>query len=74
MVNMLAYSEQKNIKVLLVVAGVKQVDIARRLRVSRSFVSEVVAGKKRTYRIRRAIARALGVTVAELWPDSREAA
>ncbi len=55
-------------------AGIKQVTIADRLKVSRSFVSEVVAGKKRTYRVRRAIARALGKTVAELWPENKKKA
>ena len=74
MVNMLANNEQKNIKALLVVAGVKQVDIARRLKTSRSFVSEVVSGKKRTLRVRRAIARSLGLKVSELWPPKKGAA
>lgn len=75
MANLLAPSAQKNVKGLLVLAGIKQIELARRLRVSRSFVSEVVAGKKRTVRIRRAIARALGVPVSVLWPSmDREAA
>lgn len=75
--NKLAPCEQKNIKGLLVMAGIKQVEIARGLKVSRSFVSDVVAGKKKTRRIQRAIARALGMSVADLFPtrkNTKEAA
>ena len=63
---------QKNIKGLLVMACIKQVDIARAQKVSRAIVSEVVSGRKKSARIRRAIARALKVRVSDLWPEKTE--
>jgi len=65
---------QKNmVKAFLVQAGIKQSDIARRLRVSPTTVCLIVSGKKKSARVRREIARQLGMKVTELWPE-REAA
>ena len=72
--NKLDSVEQKNnVKALLVRAGLKQCDIARKLRLKPSTISEVVAGKKMSARVRRAIARALGVRVSDLWPERKAA-
>lgn len=54
--------------------GIRQVDIARRLRVTRGMVSAVLNGHSMSARVRRAIARALGMRVADLWPGDRSKA
>lgn len=61
---------QKNneIKALLVRKGIRQVDIARKLNVTRGTVSAVLNGLRESNRVRRTIARALGLKVSDLWP------
>lgn len=59
----------RNIKALLIEAGIKQVDLARQLGVDPSAVSAIVSGRKRSRRIRLAIARVLQCRVQDLWPD-----
>lgn len=56
------------IKAALILAGVKQSRLADSLGVSRALVSLVVSGKKKSSRVRQAIARALGLKVEDLWP------
>ena len=58
-----------SIKARLLEAGIKQVDIARQIGVDPSAVSAIIAGRKRSRRVREAIARALGVKIQELWPE-----
>jgi lambda repressor-like predicted transcriptional regulator len=58
------------IKIEMLKAGVSGAEIARRLKVSRHAVYHVIAGRNRTPRIRKAIARALGMKVEELWPTN----
>ncbi len=57
------------IKIELLKAGITGAAIARRLGVDRSAVSHTIAGRKRSARIRRAIAEAVGQPVSELWPE-----
>lgn len=61
------------VKALMVLKGIKQADICVLLGVRASSVSLIVSGKKRSRRIRTAIAQALGVRVEELWPDKSNA-
>jgi transcriptional regulator with XRE-family HTH domain len=63
---------KRSIKALLVEAGIKQVDLARQLGVDPSAVSVILSGRKRSRRIRLAIARALRYDVRDLWPDEEE--
>ncbi len=63
----------RSIKALLVEAGIKQVDLAKQLSVDPSAVSAIVSGRKRSRRIRLAIARALRYDVRDLWPDEEGA-
>lgn len=46
-----------------------QVAIARKLKVSRQMVSQVVHGVRPGHRVRKAIAKAVGRRVEDLWPD-----
>jgi len=57
------------VKAALVLNGIKQIEIARRLHLTAGTVSAVIAGKRQSARIQRAIARALGTTIEELWPN-----
>lgn len=56
------------IKKALLDARVKQIDVARKLHLSRQFVNNVIKGQRPTKRVREAIAKAVGKRVDELWP------
>jgi predicted transcriptional regulator len=59
------------IKSLMVLRGIKQVDIAKKLRVSQPAVSQTLMGKIDSKRIKREIANALNESVHKLWPDAK---
>lgn len=61
-------------KAALVAKRVKITDIARRLGVSQSHVSAVVAEKRRSPRVEREIAFAIGLPVAEVFGDPQKSA
>ncbi len=50
--------------------GTSQAKIAKKLEVSKTAVSLVVAGRSTSARIKRAIAKALKMKVKEIWPDA----
>jgi transcriptional regulator with XRE-family HTH domain len=56
-----------DIKISLLRAGVTQADIARRLNLSVSHVSCVIGGRRRSARIERAVAQAIGHPVDEVF-------
>lgn len=65
----------KEIKILLIRKDVKQADIARKLKVSKTAIHNVIKGISTSKRIKQAIAEILGVNVADLWTDhNRKAA
>jgi transcriptional regulator with XRE-family HTH domain len=57
-----------NIKILLLKKKVKQRTIAKAQGVSEPTISRIIAGKRKTPRLREAIAQACGAQVEELWP------
>lgn len=57
------------IKKALLDARVKQIDIARKLKITRQFVNIVIKGRRPTKRVRMAIAKAVGKRLDELWPS-----
>lgn len=59
----------KAIKSKLRQHGVKQKHIAISLGVSAQAVNQVVLGSRFTFRIKKAIADAIGKPVSEIWPD-----
>ena len=61
----------EEIKARLILRGITQAEIARRLKVSRGAISQVISGQERNQRIRKAIARALGLKVSDIWPEER---
>lgn len=58
----------REVKSLMVLRGVKQIDICRKLEVTPGAISMVVSGKRGSPRLRQAIASALGKRVEDLWP------
>lgn len=64
----------REIKALIVLNGISISDIARQAKVSRQWVSMVVNGHKKSRRIRKAIASAVGKSVEELWPNGNNKA
>lgn len=59
------------IKILMLKHNVKQVDIARKLRVSNTAIHNVIKGISESKRIKTVIAQALGMTVASLWTNKK---
>ena len=65
----------RKVKALLVLNGIKQVTISRKLKVTPTVVSFVISGKRKSARISKAIAQELNMKVEELWPrDNKKAA
>ena len=60
--------QTKKIKKLMIDKDLSGSEIARRIGVDPSMVSLTIGGQRSTYRIRKAIAEALGVDVTDLWP------
>lgn len=60
----------RKVKSLMVLKGIKMVDIARQIGVSRVTVSIVITGKGKSRRIQQAIAVALGEKYERLWPSN----
>lgn len=58
------------IKIELLKKGIAGVDIAREEHVSRAAISRTIKGDLKSERLRKAIARALGMRVEELWLDN----
>jgi predicted transcriptional regulator len=58
------------IKYRMLVARVKQKDIAVSLGISLQAVNQVVKGQRSTPRIREAISAAIDCPVSDLWPDA----
>lgn len=57
------------IRIALLQQGTTQVDIAKALGVTKSAVGQVVAGRRRSPQIRRAIADSLGKTYLQVWGE-----
>ncbi len=61
--------KNKKIRMKMILNDVSGAEIARNLGVDRSAVSKTIKGKIKSYRLRKAIADAIGCKVTELWPD-----
>jgi|GEM_PF-6491897 len=56
-------------RIALQIAGVTQTEIAKRRKISRAVVSQVVNGKDRSDHVELTIAEALGVPRPIIWPE-----
>jgi hypothetical protein len=61
-------------KAALVMAQVKQSAIARSVGLSQAYVSDVIAGNRRSEKIERAVAAAIGLPVDEVFEPRESAA
>jgi lambda repressor-like predicted transcriptional regulator len=59
------------IKSLLVLKGIKSVDISRAAKCSTGAVSMTISGQRASLSVRRVIARKLKMPIAVLWPDNK---
>ena len=60
-------SRRNFIRGLLALHGIRVVDIARRLGVTKATVCYVIAGRTRSHRVQKAIAEMLDMPFEELW-------
>jgi transcriptional regulator with XRE-family HTH domain len=65
---------EKEIKILMIRKDVRAVDIARKINVHRSWITNVIKGRRPTRRIQQAIADALNKPVEKLFPSYKKAA
>ena len=61
-------------KAALIARGIQMIDIARRFKVKPTTVSQVIAGRSKSNRIQKYIAKKLGKKVEEIWSESSYAA
>jgi len=59
-----------NVRSVMVKNGVTNRQIAKETGVRENYIYMILAGERTGYRIRRAIAKACKVGVADLWPDT----
>lgn len=68
--SLIMISNATKIKIRLLEKGITGAEIARRVGVTRVAIYLTISGEIKSYRLRRAIANALGMTVSELWPSN----
>lgn len=67
---MTSTQQYRKIRALMMEHGVTNIQIANQEGVSEVYVTYVITGRRTGYRIRRAIAKAIGTAVEVLWPDT----
>jgi len=65
--------DKAKIKLLMKRAGVRQKDIAADVGVTPQFVNQVICGRRSTFSIVSAIAKAVNKPISDLWPDQDQA-
>lgn len=60
----------REIKAALVLRGVRQSDIARKLKLSPAYISDVIARNRRSDRVERAVAQAIGEPVNMVFTET----
>ncbi len=64
--------EPREIKALMMLNNITNASIAKKGKVTRTWVSLVLNNRRRSSRIRKLIAKAVGKPVHELWPPQKE--
>lgn len=64
--------EPREIKALMMLKGITSASIAKKGKVTRTWVSLVLNNRRRSTRIRKLIAKAVGRPMHELWPAQKE--
>ncbi len=62
-------TNERKIKAQMMLRGVRQIDVARKLKCSSTAVRKVISGVPCSNRIKAEIAIRLGTTPAKLWPN-----
>lgn len=70
-----AVDQERLVRGMMYITGVRQIDIARKYNIDKTVLSKVLSGKRKSPRVRQAIAQELNVPVEMLWPagEIREA-
>jgi lambda repressor-like predicted transcriptional regulator len=66
---MITDAQHRKIRATMMLHGVMLAHIAKREDVTEGYVTYVITGRRKGYRIRKAIAEECGVPYGELWPD-----
>jgi transcriptional regulator with XRE-family HTH domain len=61
--------KKRYIRSLLILQGIEIADIAADVGVTPTMVGNTIAGKRKSIRVRKAVAEALGVPITDLWPE-----
>lgn len=69
---MITEAQYRKIRSAMMLKGVTNIGIAEREHVTDNYVTYVLTGRRKGYRIRRAIAEECGVAYEALWPDEEE--
>lgn len=59
---------RKKVRMAFIEKGICGAEIARKLGITRFAISKTLTGEIKAYRIRKAIADAIGAEVGDLWP------
>ncbi len=62
---------EKKIRKAMIDKDVTGAEIARRVGVCRSAIQKTITGDVKAHRLRKAIAKAIGIRLTDLWPDSK---
>ena len=64
-----AVDHERLVRGMMYITGVRQIDIARKYNIDKTVLSKVLSGKRKSRRVREAIAQELDVPMEMLWPD-----
>lgn len=64
--------DKKDIKIKMRIKCLTGTDIARRIGVTPGAISNIIIGRSKSYRLRKAIADAIGESVEALWPEDKK--
>ncbi len=62
---------KQKIEIEFVKKNISGAEIGRRMGVSRVAIYQVISGKTKSKRLRKAIAEAIGMEVSDLWPENK---
>jgi len=65
-------SVRKKIRIAMIEKELTGSEIARRIGVHRTSINRIINGKRKSLRIRKALANALDLKEADLWPEETE--
>jgi transcriptional regulator with XRE-family HTH domain len=61
-------NHERLLRGMMYITGIRQIDIARKYNIDKTVLSKVLSGKRKSPRVRQAIASELQVPVEVLWP------